>query len=426
MNYVLRDHINKICLVYLDDIIILGTSLQEHIENIKTIFNTLKEHNLKVQLDKSEFLRKEVAYLGHIVTKDGIRPNPDKINTVKSFPIPKTPKEIKQFLGLIGYYRKFIPNFAKITKPLTQCLKKDNKIDIEDSNYRKSFECAKNLLINTPILQYPDYEKTFTITTDASNFAIGAVLSQNFENKELPIAYASRTLNEHEINYSTTEKELLAIVWAVKYFRPYVYGRKFKIITDHRPLTWLMSLKDPNSKLMRWRIKLEEYDFEIVYKEGKLNTNADALLRIRKQFEIKTTNDDIFENSKNIVHCISRDLKFGKGFAQQINERYNSKDKCSNHKVHNKKMLIQNVDNKKIFHLITKEKFYEKPTIECIEDILKELRNYCIQNDIFELSSPKICSGLDKKDFNQILDLINKIFKETHITWFVHELPEEV
>ena len=235
MNYVLRDHINKICLVYLDDIIILGTSLQEHIENIKTIFNTLKEHNLKVQLDKSEFLRKEVAYLGHIVTKDGIRPNPDKINAVKSFPIPKTPKEIKQFLGLIGYYRKFIPNFAKITKPLTQCLKKDNKIDIEDSNYRKSFECAKNLLINTPILQYPDYEKTFTITTDASNFAIGAVLSQNFENKELPIAYASRTLNEHEINYSTSEKELLAIVWAVKYFRPYVYGRKLKLLLSTDP-----------------------------------------------------------------------------------------------------------------------------------------------------------------------------------------------
>ena len=138
---------------------------------------------------------------------------------------------------------------------MTTYLKKGNTVNIENNEYRQSFEVSKNLLINAPILQYPDFEKQFIVTTDASNFAIGAVLSQNVNGKDMPIAYASRTLNEHEINYSTTEKELLGIVWSVKYFRPYLYGTKFKIKTDHRPLTCLMSLKDPDSKLMRWRIK---------------------------------------------------------------------------------------------------------------------------------------------------------------------------
>lgn len=128
-------------------------------------------------MDKSEFLKLETAYLGHIITKNGIKPNPDKIVAIQNYPIPTTPKEIKQFLGLIGYYRKFIPNFAKLTKPLTQCLKKGRKIII-NSEYQNCFEHCKKLLINDPVLQYPDFTKEFILTTDASNVALGAVLSQ--------------------------------------------------------------------------------------------------------------------------------------------------------------------------------------------------------------------------------------------------------
>ena len=162
--------------------------------------------------------------------------NPNKIIAVKNYPIPKTIKEIEAYLGLLGYYREFIPNFAKLTKPLTNCLKKGSKIDISDKNFKQSFEESKILLINSPILQYPNFEEIFTLTTDASNYALGAVLSQNINGKDLPIAYASRTLNTHEINYSTIEKELLSIVWSTKYLRPYLYGKKFIIQTDHRPL----------------------------------------------------------------------------------------------------------------------------------------------------------------------------------------------
>lgn len=214
-----------------------------------------------------------------MITPEGIKPNPGKVEAIKKFPIPKTAKEIKPFLGLFGYYRKFIKNFAKLTKPLTHCLKKGMQIK-HTAEFVESFETCKKIIMNDPILQHPDFSKTFNLTTDASNVAIGAVLSQGPIGKDLPVSFASRTLNPAEINYSTIEKELLAIVWAVKYFRPYLFGKKFNIVTDHKPLQWLFSLKEPNSKLVRWRLKLEEYDYNITYKKGKLNTNADALSRI--------------------------------------------------------------------------------------------------------------------------------------------------
>lgn len=284
MDNVLRELQNSICLVYLDDIIVFSTSLQEHIDNLEKVFIKLRESNFKIQLDKSEFLKLETAYLGHIISKDGIKPNPDKILAIQKYPLPKTPTEIKRFLGLLGYYRKFIPEFAKIIKPMTQCLKKGSKITL-DSNYVECFEKCKTLLVNDPILQYPDFSKEFVLTTDASKFAIGAVLSQGVIGSDKPIAYASRTLNPSEINYSTIEKELLAIVWATKYFRPYLFGRKFKIVTDHRPLQWVMNIKEPNSRLTRWRLRLSEYDFTVIYKQGKINTNADALSRMEIHHE---------------------------------------------------------------------------------------------------------------------------------------------
>lgn len=145
--------------------------------------------------------------------------------------------------------------------------------------------------MNAPILQFPDFSKPFILTTDASNYALGAVLSQGAVGNDKPIAYASRTLNDAETRYSTTEKELLAIVWAVKYFRPYLYGRKFTIFTDHRPLAWLNSLKEPGSKLTRWKLRLSEFDFDIIYKKGKQNCNADALSRIKLNVLTNETDD---------------------------------------------------------------------------------------------------------------------------------------
>lgn len=185
---------------------------------------------------------------------------------MKKFSILKTTKEIKSFLGLIGYYRRFIENFPKIIKPITNCLKKGQNLEFNNSVYKKCYEKCKTVLSDNPILQYPNFSKEFILTTNASNYAIGAVLSQRHgNNKDLPIAYISRTLHSNKINYSTTEKELLAIKWATKQFRPYLLVYNFKIVTDHRPFLCLNSFQEPNSKLIRRRLKLQEFNYNVEY-----------------------------------------------------------------------------------------------------------------------------------------------------------------
>lgn len=240
---------------------------------------------MKVQLDKSEFLQKEVAFLGHIVTPEGVKPNPEKISAIKNWPLPKNEKELRAFLGILGYYRKFIQDFAKIAKPLTQQLRKDESMQ-HTKDFISSFEKCKNILSSSQILIYPDFQKPFILTTDASKFAIGAVLSQGQIGKDKPIAFASRTLSKSEERYSTIEKELLAIDWACKYFRPYLFGRKFTLYTDHKPLTYALNLKDPHSKLIRWKLRLEEYDYEIRHRPGKQNIVADGLSRIHNEVNL--------------------------------------------------------------------------------------------------------------------------------------------
>lgn len=264
--------------VYLDDIIVFAKNLEEHGQRINELMQRLRKANLQLQSDKCEFLRPEVNYLGHIISKEGLKPDPAKLDAVKNFPIPKKQKNIRSFLGLTGYYRRFIRNFSKIAKPLTKLLEKDAdfKWSQEASD---AFETLKENLCTAPILQYPDFSKPFIITTDASGIAIGAILSQGEIGKDKPIAYYSRVLRGAELRYDTYEKEALAIVQGVKNFRPYIYGHKFTLVTDHKPLVWFRSAKEANSRVLKWRLKLAEYDYDVQYKPGKINLNADALSR---------------------------------------------------------------------------------------------------------------------------------------------------
>lgn len=280
MNSVLRKYINKICVVYMDDILIFSTSIEEHVESIRLIFDELTKANLKIQIDKCSFFRKETEYLGHILTDKGVSPNPSKVAQISKLQIPKTQKQIKCFLGMTGYYRKFIQNYSKIAYPMVRYLKKDNSnVNILDPLYVSAFEQLKSTMITNPILKYPDFKKPFEINTDASNYALGAVLLQDGQ----PVSYASRTLNDHEIKYSTTEKEMLAVVWSIKHFRPYVYGKQFKLNTDHQALKWLHTKfigQNLNPRIQRWILSLGEYDISIEYIKGKTNTIADLLSRI--------------------------------------------------------------------------------------------------------------------------------------------------
>lgn len=291
MNVVLVGLAGVICLVYMDDIIVFSYSLQEHCTNLNKVFEALKKANLKVQLDKSEFLRKEVSFLGHVVNEEGVMPNPEKIEVIRNWPIPKTVKDIKSFLGTLGYYRKFIKDFSRITKPLTQCLRKDEKVE-HTPEFLKSFNKCKEILSSSAILTHPDFESTFILTTDASKYAIGAVLSQGPIGRDKPIAFASRTLSKSEENYSTIEKELLAIYWATKYFRPYLFGNKFILYTDHKPLTCAVNLKDPSGKIARWMIALLDYSYDIRYRAGKQNVVADGLSRIVNEMNANEEQED--------------------------------------------------------------------------------------------------------------------------------------
>ena len=244
---------------------------------------------------------------------------------------------------------------------------------------------------------------------------------RNDNNKDLPIAYISRTLNDHEINYSVVEKKLLAIIWATKQFRPYLLGHQFKIVTDHRPLVWLNSLKEPNSKLIRWRLKLEEFDYTVEYKKGCQYVVADALSRIKPEFKIEYKNSNIFESNIPLVHCISKDKEMSKGFAYQVKRNY----PCQNYHNIDNKILIQR-DPRLICHLITKDKYFEKPTIRNVKICLEKLLDYCLQNEINEIDMPKICSGLDKLNWNKIENLIREIFINSNIKINVYEEPKDI
>lgn len=293
MDDILREHIGKICHVYIDDIIIFGKTFEEHLENLKTILETLQNANFKIQPDKSEFLRTEVEFLGFIVSETGLKPNMKKVECIQKYPEPKNLKELRAFLGLSGYYRRFVKDYAKIAKPLTKLLRgedghrqisknqsKNFQIQLNDEA-KESFQTLKEILSSNDVLAFPDFQKPFILTTDASDKALGAVLSQQFFDGERPITFISRTLSRTEENYATNEKEMLAVVWALQSLRNFIYGAKLNIFTDHLPLTFTLSPKNNNAKLKRWKSFLEEHDYQMFYKPGKSNVVADALSRIQ-------------------------------------------------------------------------------------------------------------------------------------------------
>ncbi len=275
MQRALGDLVGKICYIYLDDIVIYAETLEQHAENLRIVLKRLIAEGFKVKPQKCQFFRTSVTYLGHVISAEGLMPDPQKYESIQKWPVPKNTKDVQSFLGLANYYRRFVKNFANIATPLHNLTKKKVKfVWTEDCTI--AFETLKNKLITTTALSYPDFEKPFVMQTDASAHAIGAVL-MNHDRR--PIAFISRSLKAAELNYHITDKELLAIVWSIKKFNNYLFGQPFTVETDHRALEFLFRCSDPSSRLTRFRLKLEEYNFSIKYIKGESNVVADALSR---------------------------------------------------------------------------------------------------------------------------------------------------
>jgi len=268
----------SIALVYLDDIVVFSRDFETHLKDIESIFIALRRAGLKLKPAKCVFGKDKLLYLGHIISADGVEVNPDKIRAVTDFPVPKTPKKVMSFVSLCSYYRRFIPNFSKIGKPLFALTSRHNKF-VWTEECQLAFQKLKDLLVSSECLAYPQDDAPTEIHVDASMEGFGATLVQTQNGQERVVAFRSRSLKKHEKNYSVSELECAAVIWAVRDFRAYVYGKKFKIVTDHCALCHLLKLKDPEGKLARWALRLQPFDFEIVYKSGVKHKDADALSR---------------------------------------------------------------------------------------------------------------------------------------------------
>ncbi|KAD7479605.1 hypothetical protein E3N88_02741 [Mikania micrantha] len=282
MNRVCRPMLDKSVIVFIDDILIFSRTEKDHSQHLREMLMTLRRERLYAKFSKCAFWLREVQFLGHVVNSSGISVDPSKIETVIKWSPPKTPTEIRSFLGLAGYYRRFIQDFSKIASPLTKLTRKDVKYcwGPEQDN---AFQFLKEKLTNAPVLALPEGNEDLVVYSDASSMGLGCVLMQRGK----VLAYASRQLKPHETTYPTHDLELAAVVFALKIWRHYLYGSKFMIFTDHKSLKYFFTQKELNMRQRRWLELLKDYDCEILYHPGKANVVADALSRKEECSPIK-------------------------------------------------------------------------------------------------------------------------------------------
>lgn len=273
MNDIFKKFLRRFVLVFFDDILIYSSTLEDHLSHLTQVFTQLRLHSLRVKLSKCSFGQSSVEYLGHIISVEGVSVDSAKVDSIVQWPKPKTLKALRGFLGLAGYYRKFVRHFGLIAKPLTNMLKKNGFV--WSSEAENAFEALKHAMATTPVLALPDFSKEFLVECDASGIGIGAVLSQEGH----PIAFLSKTLAQRHIALSVYDKEMLAVVFAVQHWRLYLLGHHFKILTDHRTIQHFLEQRITTPAQQKWLLKLIGYDYSIQYRCGTNNVVADALSR---------------------------------------------------------------------------------------------------------------------------------------------------
>ena len=303
------------CLIFLDDIIVFSKTFEDHCEKLEAVFECLKKHNLKLKGSKCEFFRDRVQYLGHIVSASGVETDADKISALKDWPVPTNVKEVRKFLGFAGYYRRFVENYSKIIRPLNDLLvghstNKKGKAKKKAPSWKwtasqqEAFDTVIRKLTSPPVLAYADFSKPFILHTDSSGEGLGAVLYQEHDGQERVIGYASRSLKPSERNYPTHKLEFLALKWAVtEKFHDFLYGNTFTVRTDNNPLTYVLKSAKLDAAGHRWVAALSNYKFDIIYRSGKHNADADGLSRVMEGMTRDTCKHIPTESVSAIAHA---------------------------------------------------------------------------------------------------------------------------
>ncbi|CAB0038506.1 unnamed protein product [Trichogramma brassicae] len=293
---------------YLDDIVIVTETFEQHLVWLEKVLERLNAAGLTINRKKCEFCRPSVKYLGYVLDGDGLRVDEDKVAPVMNYPAPTDLKSLRRFLGMLGWYARFIPNDTEMKLPLLKLTKKNAEWIWADEQ-QQAFEALKKALTEAPVLARPDFARPFIVQCDASALAIGGVLSQVFDDGEHPIVYVSRVLTSAERNYTTSEKECLALLWTIRKLRPYLEGYKFIAVTDHSALQYLRNLKDPTGRLARWALEMQQWEFEIVHRRGKVHELPDALSRAYEANEevcVAGVSDESDEEQQRLVEDVTQ------------------------------------------------------------------------------------------------------------------------
>jgi len=289
MNIILNGLIDKICVVYIDDILIFSKDKEEHLLHIKQVLDRLREYGLVASPEKSRFCLKQVDYLGFTISHNKIEPQAEKVKCILDWPTPKSQSDIRSFLGLCNYYRRFVNSYTALADPLIVLM---NMKEFKwDEIHEQSFRTMKNVLTSQPVLIMPNYSEEFHIWPDASVLAVGGILTQFKDGSHQPIHYISKKLSSAEKNYATIEREMMAIIYCLRKFRCYIEGRSIVIHSDHKPLVWARSIKQPKARLWGWIYELEHFNGQIVYQKGE-DQPADALSRITLNDLTNNISDD--------------------------------------------------------------------------------------------------------------------------------------
>lgn len=420
INSIFHDMLGKEVHIYLDDLLLSSETFDEHTKLLDRVFARLREFNLKLKIKKTAFFKEEVEYLGHIISRHGTKPNMRKVECIKEYPRPSNVTELQRFLGMCNYYRRYIPDYARWARPTYELLKKDTPF-LWSEECEIGFKKLKEALMSPQVLTFPNFNETFIVTTDASDFAMGAILSQGEVPHDRPIQYFSKTLNSAQRNYSTIEKELLSIVTAIGQYRHFLYGREFIVITDHKPLCYMLSHKNPSSRLYRWKLALMEYNFKVIHRSGAKNYVADALSRIELPSSTALSLDEIvnLDNDIKKINVVTRAMRRQTGDQQpQLHDTNVDKPPLREtyHITEKKHFVIESKDFDYILFLLPARKCQLRTRIEHKMKSSINIPDDCEENKLYPLDDTRAFIVMDpktRKTEETYIKIIESILKYT-------------